>query len=154
MIAKSPRPDNILRGILPVADADGLTWGTAPTDLDKSTNGNIDDPTGTGSKTLGSSGSVGTLTFDLGTVQSILINFRVGLWSDTGAMSIYIDEYDGTTWRNASNVCASVTSTTEAKKSPENAAIINASKFRLRFNLGAAGTGNVKIYEVMGYKIG
>jgi len=140
-----PRVINRALGITPTVAG----FGTDPTNLGNVTDNDWTTVTGTGSTTLGAGGDIGYLNFDLGAVRTVLVNAKVGVWRDAGTMNLYwYWSTDGIAWKHTNHVViGSTTSAVEEIIWPL-LGMLRTRYFRLRFYLSAAGTGNVKIYEV------
>jgi len=143
---------NILRGIVPTADA---TWGTAPTNLANVTDEDLTNFTGTGSKIIGGGGDIGSIRFDLGFVPTrpIIITGKIGIWSSAGTMAVYVDESEDGNAFTPSGVASM--NKTQSIESPLGFSpiIIYTRYFRLRSYLNAAATGNARFYGVQGYSL-
>jgi len=141
--------NNVLRGILGVASG----WGTDPANLENMTDGDIDTVTGTGEKVMGGAGSYGYLTFDLGSIKTVLIGCRVGLWSSAGTAYFYPQESnDLATWRMLTTNVANITSATE-KVVPVLSPVLNGRYIRFQFYVNTAATAYAKIYEVAAWEL-
>lgn len=150
VIVESNEPKNILRGVVPTASG----WGTAPTNLANCTDGDLSTVTGTGSKVMGGAGDYGYVVFDLGSVKTVLVGFRVGLWSTSNTASVYVDgSPDNVTFYSTTNVNVSNASAVELISDATNCAILTCRYIRLRFNINGAATANAKIYEAMAYEL-
>lgn len=83
---------NLLRGIVPTISS----WDVDPINLANSTDGNFSTATGIGSSTeAGTFGTVGTFTFDLGSIQTVIFGFKFGMDASAGnavAHSIVSDD--------------------------------------------------------------
>lgn len=147
------KPRNILKGIVPVAS----TFDTAPTNLANCTDGNITNPAGTGTKAMSAAGTIGALTFDLGSVKTVLIGFRVGVWGAVAAKTAMYIGY-GDMAATQGGQCAlnnSTSASSEVILSAESAAVITARYISFTFISGStATTYNVKPYEFMAYELG
>lgn len=141
---------NVLRGITPVASM----WDTDPTLLTNCTDGNLSTVTGTGSKIMAAAGNFGYLVFDLGTIKTVLIGGRFGLWSTTGTVTIFVDvSDDNITYINAYSSITGATSVAESKKDTDNSALVNGRYIRLRWYVNAAATAYANIYEVAAWEL-
>jgi len=142
-------PDNILKGLLGVA----ADWGTDPTDLENATDGDLAIVTGTGVTIKGAGGTYGTLTFDLGSIKTVLLSGRFGLWSTASTTRILAESSDDNiTYRSDwTNLC-DITTTAE-KVIDSKATILTGRYARIKFHVNAAATANAKIYEVMAWKL-
>lgn len=142
--------ENSLQGIIPVASG----WGTAPTDLQNTTDGNPATATGVGSTIMGASGSYGMLTYTLPSNGIYLVGGCIGIWSSAGTNTVrWESRPDGINqWFNGAAVL-SLTNTTQRvlNASP---IVINGNIIAIDFRAGAAGTFNAQIYEVWALKIG
>jgi hypothetical protein len=144
-------PKNLLRGIEPTFE---YFETTPPTDLDKATDGDLTTHTGTGSKTTTGPATLGTFIFDLGSVKTVLAGCYVGLWSDSGLISYYIDSsINGTEWINGTNFGYNGTLTSESIRDGTPSMCVGR-YIRFRFKISAAGTGNVRLYNAMAYELG
>ncbi len=140
---------NVARGITPTASG----WDTPPSDLEKATDGDMTTSTGTGSTTTTGSGEIGRIYIEFGEEKSILFLPQFGFWTSGGGERIsaqVISEKNGSTmW---GETIGSTTGNNE-----QNEAIIPAyahtKKIGIIFNLNAAGTGYVKIYEIIAVEV-
>lgn len=146
--------NNVLKGKLGIASV----WDTDPTDLVNMTDGNITTVTGTGTKAILAAGDIGIVTFDLGSIKTVLVGARVGLWRSAGTIYIGVEVSDDNI-----NWIAYMVGTVGLYSQASGAAaealrqllttIVTGRYIRLRVYLNAAGTGNVKIYEVMAWEL-
>lgn len=152
IITKSrSKPRNVLRGILGIADA---TWGVAPTNLANVTDGNKDTVSGTGTKTLSGSGNIGYITFDLGSIKTVLIGGKIGVWSTANGITAYLQvSDDGNTYRTTTIIISGSTSTSEIIVDCV-PAIISTRYIKLRFYGSGAMDANIKLYEFRGWDLG
>ena len=136
---------NLARGILPIA----LEWGIPPSDLHKITDGNWATASGTGSSTATGWDILGYIDIDLGRIQTFLASGRFGVWStanDVGVAFQTSDDY--ITWRGWSSSFVYINSRTESI--PELFPIVGNGRYlRWIFYISGAGTGYVKIYELI-----
>lgn len=78
---------NVLRGLVPVAAA----WDVAPGNLANSTDGDFTTATTIGSSTrIGAFSTIGTLTWDLGSVQNTIMGFKYGMDTSAGSAIAHI----------------------------------------------------------------
>jgi len=142
-------PDNALRGILGVASG----WGTDPTNLANATDGDIDTVTGTGEKVMGGSGNYGIITFDLGSVKTVMVGGRFGLWGTAGTQYIFPETSDDNiTWHSA--WYEMIRRAAVAEQISESYFMFMAGRYiRLRFYTNIASTAYAKIYEVMAWEL-
>lgn len=142
---------NIFRGITPIA----ALFTTNPTTLSNTTDGDFSTVTGTGTKVMAAGGSWGTLTYDLGSVKTVLMGARVGLWTSASSCYIFFESSnDNITW-TATGIEDSVIQTLAAAEqiSDSLSQILTGRYLRLRFHTYAAATCNCKIYEVYGWPL-
>lgn len=143
---QTAKPRNVLAGIIPTATG----WTTPPANLEKCTDGDVINATGTG--TSNAAGSIGMLTFDLGYVPTtpILISAVVSIWSSTSSMTIFLGQCDtvgGTYVAQAGIVVKTGTSEMRVPTIPQ---VISQRFFQLNFYTGGSANGYAKIYEVRG----
>lgn len=148
---KALKLHNVLRGIIPTYEY----FETAtPTNLANATDGDLSTYTGTGSKTLGSAGTVGTFIFDMGKVKVVLAGAYIGLWADSGNISYYFDSsINGSDWINGYNSSYYGAATSESIRDGTPSLLVGR-YIRIRVKLSAAGTGNVRLYSAMAYELG
>lgn len=142
-------PRNILAGIIPTVD----TFSVNPTSLEQITNGDMDTPTGYGTKTVGGAGYIGMFYFDQGVRRNILVAVKAGVYSSANSMQIFIDpSADGVTYRSTGSNVLSVAATSENVKdsSPQ---LITDRYFRLRCYCTGAADGAIRLYQVLGHEI-
>jgi len=138
---------NIARGITPTASG----WDTPPSDLQKATDGDITTSTGTGSTTTSGSGELGFITINPG--KPTLVLTKVGFWSTGERIEVYYDaSQDGSTWYRLYDLAATKSSTTEHIP-PMLCVFCPFQYFRMLFYITAAGTGYVKIYEIIALEV-
>lgn len=142
-------PQNILRGIVPVASV----WDVDPTNLQNCTDGDFATVTGTGSKVMGGAGTYGYLLFDLGSQKTILFALRAGLWSTAGIVASYIDSSDDDITYRLSDRTLAYFSAAAEKITDSSAQILTGRFFRLRMSVSAAATCYAKIYEVAAWEL-
>jgi hypothetical protein len=137
-------PLNPIRQLIVTQD----TFTTIPTNLSNGTDGNLSNPTGTGSKTTSGSGTVGQFVLDLGNSKNVMVLGKIGLWSSTANMYCYVESSaDGTTWNNpGQSYQVSGQSTSEVIKFVNR--YVSDRYLRLRITVDAATTGNVKLYNL------
>jgi len=144
------RPVNIMKGILPVASG----FDTPPSNLANATNGDPDTPTGVGSKTLDGAGDIGTIIFDLGSAKTFLLGIQLGFWTSANSISVYVQaSKDGISYPT-SILPFNTGATSEQQRDMNGILLINKRYVKLYANVNGAATGNVKIYEVVGYEKG
>ena len=138
--------NNVLRGVLGVSSV----FTTAPTNLANMTDGDLASVTGTGTKVMGAAGNWGIITFDLGTVQTVLMGARVGMWtSASSAFMLFKSSDDNISWTATGIEDSAVMSGAAAEQISDSlSAILTGRYVRLRFYVAAAATVNAKIYEV------
>lgn len=157
--------NNILRGIVPTASY----WSTTPSNLANCTDGSLSAATGTGSRVVpgpvqqSSEGAIyGTITFDLGSIKTVLLGARVGMWRTSSqswtGVYLYFDAIDVLStnhynWRFTTNSQAASHSTTE--RVIDTVPRISTGRYhRLRFDCDyATATGYAKIYEVYAFEV-
>ena len=141
--------NNILKGKLGVASG----WDTDPANLERVTDGDIDTVTGTGNKIMGGAGFYGYITFDLGSVKTMLLGARVGMWSTAGTTNIYFEtSNDNITYRNLQPILCASTAVAEIV-SELVAKVVRGRYVRLRLYVSAAATAYAKIYEIMAWEL-
>lgn len=153
VINKSPKPRNILKGVLGVASV----FDTNPSNLANATDGNTANPTGEGSKVVSGAGDVGYVVFDMKKVTRVLPFLRTGTKTTASTISVYLDACDAnpetpSNWRlGVTNYATG--STVEMIKdlvmSP-----VEGRYLRVRFSVAASATGTGKIYEMAAYELG
>lgn len=149
ILTHSLTPVNILRGIVPTASI----WDTAPTNLANATDGDFATVTGTGSKAMSGAGTFGYITVDIGSVKTVLIGARIGIWSTAGNIYVNIDSSDdGVTYRAYPNSIALRSSTSELIIDIISS-IVNGRYIRFQFYTNAVCTANAKLYEIMGWEM-
>ncbi len=141
--------NNILKGKLGVASG----WGTAPTNLENATDGNVDTVTGEGSTVLAAAGYYGNVTFDLGIRKNVMVSAWVGTRSTAGTISVYLAHSpDNTTWYQNYYGMAQTLNTPEQITSP-NMQFVSDRYIRLRFYVNAACTAYARLYEVAAWEL-
>lgn len=129
-------------------------WDTDPTNLNNATDGDPDTVTGTGSTTLGGSGTFGYVELDLGQDGPYVVGAKIGKWSTTASTWVVLNtKADGTNWSIAAwNFIESVAKTTEYVTN----SLMGFSTSRylqFRFYINGAATAYAKIYEIYAYKL-
>lgn len=139
---------------IPVNRAAGVTptvtgFGTDPTNLANTTDGDWTTVTGTGQTVVGGSALIGTIDFDLGAVYTVLVTAKFGLWCSAGQLvSDLWHSTDGNTWVQCTQTNIVIVGVAaEAIRFPLVVGI-RSRYFRFAFYSTQACTGNVKIYEV------
>ena len=141
--------NNILKGKLGVASV----WGTDPANLENMTDGDIDTVTGTGEKVMGAAGFYGYIAFDLGSIKTVLLGARVGMWCTTGSVYVYAQSSNNNiNWKSAGVTLAAITSVGEYIADIQGH-VLNGRYIRLAFSVSTASTAYAKIYEVMGWEL-
>jgi len=144
-------PINRLRGVIPTAD----TFDTNPSNLERCTDGDWNNPTGTGTKTTVAAGNIGRLFFDLGRVYNFHLRLKVGMWRDAGSLHLYIyHSEDGVTYRAASERPIATSAAAAEQIRFCHIEFVRTRYLRLDFYGTVAMTGNVKIYEVEALDLG
>lgn len=145
------KDNNVLRGILGVASV----FGVNPANLANMTDGDLASVTGTGSKVMGAQGNWGTITFDLGSVMTVLMGARIGMWTSASNAFVFFESSDNNINWTATGIEDSVVQSVAAAEqiSDSLSQILTGRYFRLRFFVFAAATVNAKIYEVYGWKL-
>ena len=141
--------NNILKGKLGVASI----WDTDPTNLERATDGDIDTVTGTGSKVMDAVGNYGVLTFDLGSIKTVLLGARVALWSTNAGTYIYAASSDDNITYRENHLAIMYKSTVAELVMETNPVILTGRYIRIRFSVNAIATAYAKIYEVMGWEL-
>ncbi len=143
--------NNRLKGNLGVASG----WGTAPTNLERCTDSNLEIATGTGSTVMLAGGVIGEIVFDLGSIKTILVSVRVGLWSSTGTIQLHLLSSDNAvTWRYAGGDDEVILGTSVTEIIGDSLAQILTGRYlKAQFKANVAMTGYIKIYEVMGWEL-
>lgn len=145
------KPRNVLRGVVPTQD----TFTTIPTNLERCTDGDYTTATGAGSKVMDGSGTFGNLIFDMGSIKTVLVGARVGMWADKGTTTLYISgSDDNITYRVISNSSQSHTATSESIRDGSFPTIFNCRYIRLTFSTSTASTPQMKIYQVTAHELG
>ena len=140
---------NAASGIIPVASVSDSN----PTNLENCTDGDWSSVTGTGSKVLGASGDIGRLTFTLPRYSIYLAAAIVGVWSTAGTVNVrFYSSIDLSTYVWSGLNAISKISTTESHCQTMPGILIGQS-VQLVFQLNAAGTGNVKVYEFFAFDL-
>lgn len=142
---------NRLKGVVPTQ----TVWGTAPTNLERVTDGDWASVTGTGTTIMGGAGNFGYLQFDMGAAYKVTVRGKMGLWA-TGPTLIsthlqYSD--DGITWREMGGAWMYATSLAEYVIFSFEL-LAYARYLQIRFYVAGAATANAKIYEVEAVDIG
>lgn len=152
LIKANPQPpSNKLQGLLGVADA---TWGVAPNGLANVTDGNRDTYSGTGTKTVSGAGNLGYITFDLGSVKTILVGGKFGIWSTANGITCFLQVSNtDSNYRTTATLINGSTNTSEAviEATP---AIVTTRYLKLRFYASGAMDANVKLYELGAWDLG
>lgn len=153
------KPRNILLGVVPTVDT--FDAATLPGDLEKATNGNFSDPSGTGTKVVTGNSNIGCYYFDLGTPQFIDVGMLITMWmsAGSGTMNAYVERSsDGTygTPNSSTVVLASSNATAEANGTRHSTKSgIYTRYFRIRVAYtGSSATCNVKLDEAFGHHLG
>ena len=151
----NPTPKNILRGIVPSVNFTYGTGITVPTNLSNATDGNPSTVCGTGTATISGTGTVGMYIFDLGSINTVLFSAKLGLWSSTNGMSVYIDmSPDNTNWYQNSTNVGSFGWTAEGVISLLTVVGIGIRYIRIRITSGASATHNINLYEATEHAMG
>ena len=146
--------NNVLKGKLGVASV----WDTNPTNLINMTDGNVTTVTGTGTKVIIAAGDIGIVTFDLGSIKTVMVGARVGLWRSAGTIYIGVEVSDD----NINWIVYMIVTVGSYSQAASTAAesvrqllttIVTGRYVRMRAYLNGAGTGNVKFYEVMAWEL-
>lgn len=138
---------NVLKGLTPTLDY----FDNNPTDLENATDGDYTSVTGTGDKVLGGAGNIGAFIYDLGSPKLILLNGRAGFWATSGSTSVLIDA--GITNQSYDTGYGLFAKSGTSENIYQFHKTVYGRYIRVRFSLSAAGTGNVRLYQVMGHEI-
>lgn len=134
---------NLLKDITPVA----TSWGTAPTNLNNITDGDITTASGTGFKTTTASGAVGAIIYDLGSVKTVILQAKMGIWTSSGSIAAFIKSSDDSfnTEKDSFTIGTYTTTGELILHSPY--IRLQARYIALKVQNNAAATGNAKIYH-------
>lgn len=104
---------------------------------------------------MGASGDWGYLTFDMGSIKTILIGARVGLWCSANAVYGFFEASDdGASWKPTGVEDSAMYSNTAAESVTDSLAQIVTGRYvRIRFWCSGAATCNTKIYEVYAFPL-
>lgn len=96
-------------------------------------------------------GTAGYVTFDIGTPKTLILAAKVGISTDAGSTTVYLDAGETTGYAGSASQSSSASS--------ETIKIINlpgvyARYIRLRAYTSQAATPTVKVYQIVGYDIG
>lgn len=135
-----------LKGLIPIVD----TFDVNPSDLANITDNNSTTASGVGTKVMGGGGTVGQLTYDLGSSKNVIIGGKIDLYASTGSMNLVIDvSDDNNTYINGPINAFSITQTSSSPKWIGYPYITRARYIRFRFTSGgAANPGSVKIHQL------
>jgi hypothetical protein len=117
-VSRSVARRNILRGLIPSvsnfdAECDMMNATPATNLLANATDGNYATSSAVGSKALSSNSTVGLISYDLGTVRSVLFKCRCNAWSGSGSITAVIQTDEDTNYSVATPTLATATSTSE-----------------------------------------
>ena len=141
---------NAARGILPVA----TSWGTPPSNLNLITDGDPFTATGFGTTVLGGSGNVGFIAITVPTYGIYLCSAILGLYTSAGTINLFWQSNpDGVNVQSGGASLISSGNTTEIITN-SGSRILAGTTFSMQIRLTAAGTCNVRIFELYAYKIG
>lgn len=144
----------VLTAFAPIPLATQIWIGKFPTNLSNTTDGSFTTVSGTATVSLSAGGNIGFIEYDLGTNRVYIVSARIGLWSSAGDILIYLDAFTSSGSSPLSvNSVYNITATTENTNSILTK-IVYGRYLVFRFRLNAAGTANVKIYEVGAYEVG
>ena len=141
--------NNVLRGILGVASG----WDTDPTNLANMTDGDLATVTGTGSKVVWVAEDYGRIVFDLGSIKTVLVGGRVGIWSTAGGITAYVESSDdNVNWKRTYVAVFWAYSSGEYVIYTQGH-LATGRYIQIRFYVDAAATAYAKIYEVMAWEL-
>lgn len=130
-------------------------WGIAPTDLANLTDGDLTTVTGEGSTVKVAAGDIGTITWDLGSIMTVLFGGRLGIRTTASWIDVYAESSDDNiAWRTqgSENFIHAHNSNVE-KVSDTYSVILTGRYIRLRAYVANAATGSFKGYEAMAWKL-
>lgn len=146
------RERNVLKGATPTL----AIFGTNPTNLTNITDENTTTVSGTGSKTAGGAGEIGTLTFDLGTIKTVSVAGLVEMWqSASTTMYLYLRiSDDNNAWRTLKTELTNSNATNTGTIRPLNSSIVTTRYLQFQVYIAGAATGNINIYDLRAYEKG
>jgi len=145
------KPRNILRGIIPTADA---TWDTTPTSLENTTDDNNTTTTGTGTKVVSGANPVGSIIYDLGSSKNVMVTVKCAAWTSAGAIRQTIDgSEDNITYVEGGNYTLSTAVTSESTVYQTPLSYASGRYIKVRTFVSQSATGNIKFYDVRAYEV-
>ena len=146
------KPRNVLRGIVPTASA----WDTAPTNLDRITDGDYTTETGEGSKASGG-GAYGYLSFDLGASKLIMISGLWSTYSSTGNTYCYLSYGEQSNFSDARTTLLSsktgATTKSAGLSEPTYNPVFKSRYIRLQFNVSTTATAYAVINQLAAHEL-
>lgn len=144
----------VLTAFAPIPLATQIWVGKYPTTLTNATDGNVSSVADTGTKVISVAENTGYITVDFGTIKTVLITAKIGVYSSAGTSDVYVEESDdNTNWRNTSNSILSVATATELINWTHEK-LLSARYVRFRCRNSAAATCNYKFYEIIAHEMG
>jgi len=148
----------VLTAYAPIPVATQIWLGRYPTSLENITDGDMSTVSGQGTSVVAGAGAYGKLVFDLGSIKTVLVGARVGVWASAGSQYVWVQSSDdGTTYKgfeSSANSMMGSLSSSEIIMDSFNAGVHTGRYLRVTFYNNAAATGNAKIYEIMAYELG
>lgn len=126
----------------------------APDALSNATDGLMSTVTGTGNQSKAVSGDFGYYTFDLGSIKTVLVGGRTGIWSTANTVQICIEASDDDiTYVPSGNATGeNSASVTEVIRDliPK---ILTGRYIRVRYAISGAAVAYARLYSMMGYEL-
>lgn len=145
----------VLTAFAPIPLATQIWVGRYPINLSNTTDGDVTTFAGVGVVQNASATEVGIYTFNLGSVKTVAISVRAGIWASASSISIQLADFtDGVNHPTVGNT--NIISTTVSGELIYHSltGIITTQFFNIRCVNGAANTIFVKLYEVKAYELG
>jgi hypothetical protein len=140
---------NSLKGLQPIFSG----FDTNPSSPENITDGDLNTVTGTGIRVIGASTEFAHIEYTLPVKALYLVFGKIGIWSSVGTFSIRLYSMpNDVTYQWSGTPILTRTTTTEAVHNVLSS-ILSGDMIRFTCNSGAAGTYNIKIYELAAYKI-
>jgi peptidoglycan/xylan/chitin deacetylase (PgdA/CDA1 family) len=125
---------------------------TPPSSLSNAVDGDFSTSTTEGNNSRASSGTIGTITVDLGMAYPVMLVTKVGVWSNVSSMTLswQYSSNNSTFYTNSGEGIDVKTSTTEYIVYSQ-VDFSNMRYIQLLAQIGAAGNGSIKVYEIQAW---
>lgn len=139
---------NILLGLTPTASG----FDTPPSNLGNCVDGNDSTATGWGVKTTSGAAEIGSIKFDLGKAQRLLITERLGIRTSANTIYVFLEQSnDDIAWEQVDTAqFCQTTSTSEINRSWK-VLYTDMRYIRFRTTVGGAATGQIRFNTICGF---